>query len=304
MTQPRRILLFAVLALLLAAAGWHLYATREPSYQGKTLSQWLEDSLRERFDAQTDSTAAREAIRAIGHKGIATLLRMLQAEDSPLKLKVKEWLEECPIVDFTFKPAYKSQNEGIEGFLVLGPEGRDALPALKRLLQNTNYANNAALCLAAIGPEAMPILRSGLSNQSDCIRYFCLCGLEYAGTNAWAALPDILSCLQDSFSGIRFEAVYCLRRFQHEPGTVLPALYQTAQQDPNVPVRKRSIWVMGCFSNQASAYVPALQNMLSSVNTNDTPLCEALTNALKKIDPAAWPNGGGMPPADLPKNLP
>ena len=41
MTQPRRILLLAIAALLLAAIGWQIYATREPSYQGRMRTEWL-----------------------------------------------------------------------------------------------------------------------------------------------------------------------------------------------------------------------------------------------------------------------
>ena len=297
MIHPRRILPFLIAALLLAAAGWHLYAIREPSYQGKTLTEWLDVLNHVKASGSTEAAQATAAIHAIGKDGLPTLVLMLQAHDSALKQKWMAWAQKKSWMNIHGRPAMKSRYLAMTGFEMLGPQAKDAIPALAALLPDPNYGSDVARCLVMTGSEAIPILRSGLSNVNASVRIACLAGLDSAGTNGFAALPAILPCLHDPNHDVRWGAVFCLRNFQHEEATVWPALWQIAQQDQDNPVRIIAIWVMGTFSERASAYGPGLQKMLLSTNANDVPLFESLTNALKNIDPAAWPNGGGSHPA-------
>ena len=304
MSQPRRILPFAIVALLIGVIGWQLYATREPSYQGKTLFKWLEDLEDAKPEEPAKASQARAAIRAIGTNGLPTLLWMVQAQDSAPKRKLMEWARHQSVVDFHFTPAMKIRVMVVGGFGVLGSDAKDAIPALTALLPDSSCGPDAAECLVKIGAEAIPILRHGLTNGNAWLRMSCLAGLHSAGTNGWAALPEILSCLHDSNWIMRYWAVPCLRHYQHDSATVLPVLWQTAQQDQNVSVRRLSIQALGFYGDQASAYVPGLQKLLLSTNKDDLPQRLPLTNALKNIDPTAWPNGGAPPPADLPKDVP
>ena len=303
MTRPRRIWPFALALTVLAAIGWHVYATREPSYQGKSLFKWLNEVYHPQDEDPGDEAQARAAIRAIGKSCLPTLLRMVQAQDSALKMKLMAWAEKQSVVDFHFRPAYEIQYNAFIGFQVLGAEGKDAIPTLAVLLPNTNSGYFAAACLTATGPTGLPILRHGLTNLNPWVRICCLAGLNSNAKNGFATLPEILSCLHDSNWVVRREAVFGLRHFQHDSATVLPVIWQKAQQDQDVWVRITSIKAMSFFTNQASAYVQDLQRMLLNTNANALPLFEELTNALQNIDPAAWPNGGAPPPAGSPTNL-
>ena len=303
MSQPRRILLLAIAAMLLAVVGWHLYATREPSYQGKRLTEWLLAGANDGKFAPASTKQSREAIRAIGTNGLPTLIRLIQVKDSAVKRTLMSWAEKQSLVEFHFQPAWTRQGYAVEGFLTLGPEGKEAIPALAKLLQDTDLAGNAAVCLAAIGPEAVPILRHELGSTNALIRYACLGALDYLGTNAMLFFPAIMQSLQDPDPHVRFAAVHCLRQFPNEAKMVLPVLLKVAQQDSYRFARTGSLSVMGSFSNQAAAFAPALRQMLADCKADEILLRPALVGALRKIDPTGWPNDEAMPPANRPKSL-
>ncbi len=70
---------------------------REPVYQGKPVSQWVEE-----FDGQGDAPAAKALVQ-IGEKSDPWLLRMLRSRDTPLKIKVVQWLTARPRVVHLFE---------------------------------------------------------------------------------------------------------------------------------------------------------------------------------------------------------
>jgi hypothetical protein len=124
----------------------------------------LEEGRNGRTFPPSTTNQADVAIHAIGKKGIPSLLLLLQTKDSALKLKLMEWAEKQSLVEFGFEHDWVCQGQAIEGFMTLGSEAKEALPTLSGLLQDTDLACNVALCLGAIGPDAIPILRQELSN--------------------------------------------------------------------------------------------------------------------------------------------
>ena len=304
-THPRRIFLLAIAALVIAAVGWHLYANREPSYQGKTLSEWLEEGFPDGdYSRDMPIDGLYSAVRATGRKSIPTLLRMLQTKDSPIQLKLMELAEKQSFVQVHFTPAHTYRRRAAQAFMILGPEASEAFPELVRLLHDPELADVVAPSMAMISSNAIPVLRSGLTNQHERIRVAVIRGLRLVGTNGWVAITDLMPRLHDSSPIVRYKAALALGSFGQEPDMVLPALFKSARDDSDILVRQLSIQAIGYFGNRASALVPTLRQLLSSTNAADIPLRLALTNALEKINPTAWPNGDAMRPADLPKNLP
>src|SRR5438094_5211050 len=107
-------LIAAVLAVTLFAGVVLLALRREPSYQGRRLTSWMEDllptALSWNFSGYGSGVAvyfppgpvrvpydldlkAREAIGRIGTNGLPTLVRLVRREDSPLGKKVLPWLK-------------------------------------------------------------------------------------------------------------------------------------------------------------------------------------------------------------------
>ena len=303
MNTPRRnLLISAIVALFVGAIGRQFYATREPSYQGKTVSEWLEEGFPNGPAEPDAAERAQQAIHAIGKKAVPTLLRRLQTMDSPLKVKIRDWVTKQSLVEFHFTAARVYRWQAAQGFAALGWEARDALPEMRPLFYDPELAETAASAMAFISPDAIPILRSGLTNQNEKIRLAGLSALSMAGTNGYAAVPDFVHSLDDSSPVVRKRAALALGRFGQDPALVLPALCKSAQEDSDIGTRQLAIYGMGCFSNRASSFVPALQEMLRSANADARLLKFQLTNALKRIAPTAWPNGDAPPPADAPKS--
>jgi tetratricopeptide (TPR) repeat protein len=129
----KRILI--ILLLLVAAVGGTIYLLLpppEPSYKGKPLAFWLRQ-----FQELPSSDAedpkiieCREAIRTIGAAGIPTLLRMLRAKDSMLRLKIMEWLDDHDVSRNHFVPAEEQNVLAVTGFQCLGDLATNAIPAL------------------------------------------------------------------------------------------------------------------------------------------------------------------------------
>lgn len=155
MKQPYRILLLIVAGILLLSAGWLLFGRREPSYQGRTLTQWLRAAQGE--SPESDSVEAR-AIRHIGTNAIPTLLAYAAAWDTPLTKFLVHWRALHPRFYLPVSSQYDKETLGEIGFALLGPEEKSAVPELIRLLRENDYAEwtSAARCLASIGPAAEP----------------------------------------------------------------------------------------------------------------------------------------------------
>jgi len=305
MRQPRRILPLAIAALLIAAIGWHVHATREPTYQGKRLGVWLAEAYPwtgDQSPSRYDETDA--AVHAIGKQAVPTLLRMLQTRDFPGQTVLARLAAKQYWVKIQFTEAEMEQWRAVQGFRILGPEARDAFPELRQLFQNPRLADSAALALAEVSPDALPVLRSGLTNQDERIRSAATWGLGWAQTAAWVGLPQLLQALQDSSPVLQNEAAWRLGDLRPDPATVLPALLKCAQQETEVGGRDASIHAIGCYSNQAVAYVPALLQILAKFqHTNEDLDCEVIY-ALRKIDPSALAKSRALPPAGSRKNVP
>src|SRR5687768_4099672 len=100
----KRASLTLLLMAILGGVMWVLFAsvTREPVYEGKTLSEWLENQGidYERLGGYHEGwPAAKKAIEQIGTNGIPTLLRMLTAKDPPAPLrKLRSWAEKWRMI--------------------------------------------------------------------------------------------------------------------------------------------------------------------------------------------------------------
>jgi hypothetical protein len=142
-----RTLLLAILGAILATGGCATQRPKQPSYQGKSLSAWLEDYARTEYANEPDWTPAWteedrqararavNAVREIGTNAIPWLLEMVSSQD----------------------------HRGVLGFQALGPAGKPAVPALIAMMQDPLLTHRATACpaLGAIGPaaeEAVPVL--------------------------------------------------------------------------------------------------------------------------------------------------
>jgi hypothetical protein len=169
----RRFILIAILvaAILLTWLVISALPPKEPSYKGRTLSQWLlpysidmgrdsiEDPERVRLRAE-----ATEAMHAIGTNAIPTLLTWLQSKDSPeslLKLKMLSFLRRHHLIRIHHLDPYYKGIMAKYGFALLGNDARTAVPALVQIGNDTNYDWSLPfICLLPIDTNAANKLAS------------------------------------------------------------------------------------------------------------------------------------------------
>ena len=96
-------LVIAVMGILMAWA-WMPSHPKEPVYQGKTLSEWLQ-TWRKSDDGSEKEKQAEAAIRTIGNNGIPTLLRLIQTPDSDFRTKLKDLLRDQTFIKSNFQDA-------------------------------------------------------------------------------------------------------------------------------------------------------------------------------------------------------
>jgi len=183
----------ALAGLLIALAGlvWLMVpgrGSREPFYDGKPLSEWLRafDYYAKPDQPGTSVRDARRAIRAAGTNAIPTLLRMLRATDSTLKLKLIDLLQKQHLINFRFRTASRLHAEAVTAFQYLGVRAELAVPELIKMFNETPplpARASIAHVLGNLGPaaeDAIPSLQRELTNTNRSV--------ASAATNALAAI--------------------------------------------------------------------------------------------------------------------
>jgi hypothetical protein len=174
MSFKRRVLL-ATLAILLVVGLGALVWPREqqPTYEGRTLSEWLSDyrsgqtldaSDSDQRDAEKAAQAMRamKAVRAMGTNAVPILLRWISYSRPTWRQRLiatyyERWARKRRL-DYTPPALIFGRGEihadlAVDGFAILGGEARQAVPELARLTQAGN--SRAALALLWIAPEVM-----------------------------------------------------------------------------------------------------------------------------------------------------
>jgi HEAT repeats len=259
-TNRRRAILFAALFLAVVCVFvWFILPTPEPTYQGRTLSFWLESYCQHRSDLSVRQ-AATTAIQQAGTNAIPILLRLLRARDSGIKTAVLHWFNGHPRVKSPFVSAADQNMEGYWGFLVLGPDAGPAVPQLVQIFE----ADPGTLAAAVI-PEI----------------FFSI------GPDADAAAPAIVrAATLCTNANARANAIHALGGLRNHPEIVVPALTNFLQ-DPYFLIRFNAIQALANFGANARPALPALTNMLSDPDALVRLTAVNTLKQLKTVDPAA-----------------
>ncbi|MCL5099004.1 MAG: HEAT repeat domain-containing protein [Candidatus Omnitrophica bacterium] len=281
MTKRRRLIITgAVLALVLVLAELlaHFLGPGEPVYQGKQLSDWLQDLCHGQSAQLRDQ--AKNAIRQIGTNAIPTLLDMVRARDSRLKLKFMQWTSRQSMVRFRFQPAMVLHTEAVTAFSVLGPAAIPAIEPLAEILGHSETAFTAANALAQLGSNSVPILVQALTNDDWRVRYAAATAFTSEVPDEQTVVPALVASLKDGNPNVRIMAARSLANIGQDPDRVVPALMANLD-DPIPDVRASTARALGRFGSLGAPAVPILSKMSRDANPA---VRNAATEVLRKIE--------------------
>ena len=118
-----------------------VYSGRQPGYQDRTLSEWIEDA----GDAGDNSAASyatwqasSEALRQMEKEAVPWLLKWAQTEDSKLGKKIVLWINAHPQLHLHYHLAEERRTDALVGFILLGDRVKEYWPTF---VQWTNSKN-------------------------------------------------------------------------------------------------------------------------------------------------------------------
>jgi HEAT repeat protein len=217
---------------LFGGFAWLISTTSEPSYQGKTLTEWLREEPIIAVGEEPPNTNADEAIRRIGPVGVPTLVRLAGTKDTEFRkvvlyLQEKKWV---PTRTVSLPPGEFCHEMALFGFRALGAKAEPAVPALINLLGDPvpDVRETSGECLACIGAGAEP------------------------------AVPVLIHLLDDSSEGVRRAAATCLGRIGPGAAPAVDALIRAMERATNQLDLDAGADALGMVGPAAREAVPIL----------------------------------------------
>jgi hypothetical protein len=285
---------FAV--VILGALVWP--REREPEYRGHKLSYWLDRSMDPDFHTEGEA-----AIGKIGTNAVMYLTKMLLYEPSSLSRELLDLTDRlpdnlqgpCRRLFVSNHDLHEREQLAIEGFRILGPVARGAIPNLVRCLVTHARKDErpVLIALGCIGEESLPPIVSAMTNLDNPKSLRAEAALWIMGLrmiNSFTA-SNLVHCAQAKEPEIALNAAYALASQSKEPNIVLPVLIAHAH-DTNSLTRFSVIEAIGEYGEKAQPAVPLLVKLLS--DPEEYVRSEA-TNSLFNIDKTALPEGTVIP---------
>src|ERR1035438_3913860 len=190
MNRTRWVFVMGLCGIVIAGLMFWPSGPKEPSFDGRSLSSWL-DAWSESSNNRTNH--ATIAIRAIGSNGVPILLARLSDEESPDTRKF--WRIATKVVPRDWDPI-DGRITGVvtaaEAINLLGTEAKSAFPTLTNLLSKRTHCLPAAIALAGIGYEGVAVLMQALTNQDWGVRHSAAFALEEAGSDLDKVVPALI----------------------------------------------------------------------------------------------------------------
>lgn len=263
MKKRVRIVIVILFMALLGWAGCFYLRLREPEYQDKKLSAWLQEV---EATAGTDSVGfsnATHAVRAIGTKAIPALLTMMAAEDPRWQVKTVGWLRETLNINLDSRLASTERRHAMLGFQVLKQMASPAVPELAARLTNATpaVADFAFLALSEIDdPAVIPPLLIALTNANSTLHLAAATTLGLLRSRASSAIPILETKLSDSDAGMRAAAARTIGLIGEGSDQTIATLI-TALAETNSQVRASAAMALAAFGTRAEAALPILKSL-------------------------------------------
>ncbi len=173
------ILLFGI-AIAMVAVSMGIYSSREPRYQGRALSAWIDEEINVQFEANGDSQsyeadpkwrAATNAVYQIGTDAVPWLLKWANASDSKFHAGVIAWVNSHPRLHLHLRSASDRRGEANIGFILLKDRAKPAWPVFAQWVADPDPTRrlrgwDLLIYTGADRETMLPVLRR-LLNGSD-----------------------------------------------------------------------------------------------------------------------------------------
>jgi hypothetical protein len=260
MLKRVQIALAVMLVILAGVIGWQGLRLREPVYQGRRLSDWLNVYRMygfpgiETWQVRVEQQKADEAVRRTGTNGLPILLRMLRANDSALKVKCMELAKRQHLIRIKYIPAEELNYRACAAFGVLDAKAQKVVPGLIEI------ANQ---------------------NRSRASRWYAIEALVMVGPPAQEAISLLSGWATNADGSVRSYAINALGRIRAEPERGLPVLIN-ALNDPDPLIRTAALMALQGLGANAKPAVPVIVEFLSNAQSGVE--WTYASNALKAID--------------------
>lgn len=216
MRKGQIIALLGMVTVISAAFAADIERPREPMFDGKRLSTWLDEYQRSipkpEYDGDPQMRArAEEAVRKIGTNAMPWLLQELSAKEATHG-------NELPTNFYTGETIGRRWLAAT-AFEILGPSAKNGTPTLIRLLDDKQTSYTAASALGGIGVESIPVLTQALTNTNACARESAARVLGMFGAKAQSAIPVLIQCTKDKDDSVRGFATFALKQIDPEAAT-------------------------------------------------------------------------------------
>src|SRR2546430_15665842 len=239
MKRGRFIVLSVAGAIVILGVGIYSLRQREPSYQGKSLSDWV-DLL-----YSTNHTQAMNSIGGIGPKAIPFLFEKARHEDPAVQRFYRAIWPKLPAIL------------------------RQRLPTPKPV--DLNFPGKIGNALMAVGQQELPRLIAALEDRDPHVRHVAVLGIRYMGAQMGAkpdaAVPVLCELLSDPDDWVRGSALVALGLMGPKAKPAVPAFIATLRFGTNghiIGTRATAAWALGEVGPDAQMAVPWLRQSLSA----------------------------------------
>jgi hypothetical protein len=306
----------AIAGIVISAV--YFASSREPSYQGKSLSAWIAPFCRQtptgwyapagpqHFE---ELQPVRRAVSQIGTNALPFLIARLDHREGSFLRMVRQLANKQPFPSLKLTDPRVSRIRAIRALAILGPAAQPAVPSLASQLTDPSLSEHAVYALSGMGPGGMRALIDQFANvgpagRMQIARTLISPASTYRGedVNRLQAnqipvdiMVDGLSLMaQDQASAFRIPAIQRLGTLGLAASNAVPGLLPMVN-DPNPMTRHMAMRALGEIKARPELVVPALTNLLSNPDPGTR---MAATLALRAFGYTA-PFQPGMPERSL-----
>lgn len=310
MQNKRKSLIWILVVPLFCLVFPFLVAPKEPEYQGRTLTRWIDDYNRscveidilspsrpklqkaplsaadqaELLQAKVRRKQAESAVRHLGTNALSFLMRRLRYEPSRLE---KCW-------DYVYSRLYRRTispglerhlqcaDQSVLAFKILSDDATPAIPELRRLAfngANARVSSRATAAVANSGTNGFRVLMELVESPFPSVRRNAIEEVQAQGTNSGAAVPILVRTLKDNDLSVRLAAVQAIGTLGYEQDSAIQALVGCVQ-DPDPRVREYALFAIGKYGDRGTSVAPAIARALTDQNAS---VREAASNVLQSI---------------------